>query len=235
MKAACAEGVSEVWLTSEDTGAYGRDLGTNIVELLVLLLKNLPKDTFLRVGMTNPPYILEHLEAFCHILNHPQVFTFLHLPIQSASNSVLERMNREYTLQDFSTIADALLTKVKDMCISTDIICGFPGETEEEHQESVRLLQKYRIPVVNISQFYARPGTVAARMKPCNTQDKKNRSREITSTFEGYKNMDAMKGRVERVVVSEREKDNKHNGDVLVGHTRNYSKVVIPFQEGLLG
>jgi len=61
MKRAFSEGVTEIWLTSEDTGAYGRDINTDIVQLLILLVENMPADKMLRVGMTNPPYILEHL------------------------------------------------------------------------------------------------------------------------------------------------------------------------------
>lgn len=234
MLKACEEGVSEIWLTSEDTGAYGRDIGTNIVELLVLLVKNLPKDKMLRVGMTNPPYILEHLDAMCEILNHPQVFSFLHIPVQAGSDTVLERMNREYTVEEFERVCDAILARVKDMSISTDIICGFPGETEEEFEGTMNLLKKYKFPAVNISQFYARPGTVANRMKQCNTKDKKNRSRAVTTLFESYKTLKGMEGRIERVSISERE-TNKHNGDCLIGHTKNYSKVVLPYKEGLLG
>lgn len=234
MLKACEEGVSEIWLTSEDTGAYGRDIGTNIVELLILLVKHLPKDKILRVGMTNPPYILEHLDAMCRIMAHPQVYTLLHIPVQAGNDAVLERMNREYSVADFEKVCDALLKNVPDMGISTDIICGFPGETEEEFEGTLKLLEKYKFPAVNISQFYPRPGTVAARMTQCNTQDKKNRSRRVTSLFEAYKNMNAMQGRTVRVWISERE-TNKHNGDCLIGHTKNYSKVILPFEEGLLG
>lgn len=234
MLKACDEGVTEIWLTSEDTGAYGRDIGTNIVELMVLLIKNLPLDKVLRVGMTNPPYILEHLDAMCKIMSHPQVFTILHIPVQAGSDSVLERMNREYTVAEFSKVCDALLANVPDMNISTDIICGFPGETDEEFEGTLSLMRKYKFPVVNISQFYPRPGTVAARMVQCNTKDKKNRSRAVTALFEGYKNMLMMKDRTERVYISERE-TNKHNGDCLIGHTKNYSKVILPYKDGLIG
>ena len=75
------EGVKEIWLTSEDTGAYGRDIGTNIAELLVLLVSNLPPGIRMRIGMTNPPYILEHMELICKVLNHPNVYSFLHIPV----------------------------------------------------------------------------------------------------------------------------------------------------------
>ena len=75
------EGVKEVWLTSEDSGAYGRDIGTNLPELLWSIVKVLGPDMMLRVGMTNPPYILEHLKEMGRVMNHPQVYSFLHIPV----------------------------------------------------------------------------------------------------------------------------------------------------------
>ena len=99
---AIKEGVMEIWLTSEDTGAYGRDINTDIPTLLKSLIKVLPNHAMLRVGMTNPPFILEHLAAMADILNHPRVYQFLHVPVQSGSNAVLDKMNREYTVEEFS-------------------------------------------------------------------------------------------------------------------------------------
>jgi threonylcarbamoyladenosine tRNA methylthiotransferase CDKAL1 len=106
-----AEGVVEIWLTSEDTGAYGRDIGTNIVELLWKLVAVIPEGCMLRIGMTNPPYILEHLEQMALILAHPRVYSFLHIPIQSASDAVLADMKREYCSDDFRRIIDYLRDK----------------------------------------------------------------------------------------------------------------------------
>lgn len=88
LRAVLAEGVVEIWLTSEDTGAYGRDLGTDLPTLLRALLAELPPNARLRLGMTNPPYILEHLDAMAALLQHPQMYAFLHVPVQSASDEV---------------------------------------------------------------------------------------------------------------------------------------------------
>ena len=81
VRQAIEEGVIEIWLTSEDTGAYGRDIGTSLPELLKKIIDVMPSPTMLRVGMTNPPYILEHLDAMADILNHPRVYSFLHVPV----------------------------------------------------------------------------------------------------------------------------------------------------------
>ncbi|XP_069549323.1 threonylcarbamoyladenosine tRNA methylthiotransferase isoform X2 [Brachyistius frenatus] len=159
------EGVCEIWLTSEDTGAYGRDIGTDLPTLLWRLVEEIPEGAMLRLGMTNPPYILEHLEAMANILNHPRVYAFLHVPVQSASDSVLMDMKREYCNDDFKRVVDFLQERVPGVTIATDIICGFPGETEEDFQETVDLVKCYRFPSLFINQFYPRPGTPAAKME----------------------------------------------------------------------
>lgn len=75
--------------------------------------------------MTNPPYMLEHLRTIAHFLNHPRVSAFIHIPVQAGHNNVLEKMNREYPVQDFTRICDYFLEHCPDVTIATDIICGF--------------------------------------------------------------------------------------------------------------
>ena len=89
------EGVVEIWLTSEDTGAYGIDIGVTLPDLLKELVQVIPEGCRLRLGMTNPPYILDHLEAIAKIMNSDRVYKFLHVPIQSGSDAVLSDMKRD--------------------------------------------------------------------------------------------------------------------------------------------
>jgi len=160
------EGVCEIWLTSEDTGAYGRDIGTSLPELLRKLVEVIPDGCMLRLGMTNPPYILEHLEAIAEILNHPRVYGFLHVPVQAASDAVLSDMKREYCLADFENVVDFLRERVPGISIATDIICGFPTETEDDFEETINLCTKYKFPSLFINQYFPRPGTPAALGSP---------------------------------------------------------------------
>ncbi|KAI9141445.1 hypothetical protein BKA69DRAFT_1073451 [Paraphysoderma sedebokerense] len=147
-----AEGVVEIWLTSEDTGTYGRDIGASLPDLLWKIVEIMPEGTMLRVGMTNPPYILEHLEEISKILAHPRVYAFLHVPVQAASNKVLDDMRRQYTLAEFKHVVDFLRDRVPGMTIATDVICGFPTESEEDFEETLQLVQEYKFPVLHISQ-----------------------------------------------------------------------------------
>lgn len=137
--------IREIWLSSEDTGAYGRDLGMRLPELLRRIIEVLPKSgkTRLRVGMSNPPFMLDSLEEIAECLNHPLVFSYLHIPVQSASNSVLLAMNREYTVEEFRECCDTLLELVPGLELATDIICGFPGETDEDHDQTMELVRDY--------------------------------------------------------------------------------------------
>ncbi|VVA94997.1 unnamed protein product [Arabis nemorensis] len=228
-----SQGVKEIWLSSEDTGAYGRDIGVNLPILLNAIVKELPSDqsTMLRIGMTNPPFILEHLKEIAAILRHPCVYTFLHVPVQSGSDSVLTAMNREYTLSDFRTVVDTLTELVPGMQIATDIICGFPGETDEDFSQTVELIKDYKLSQVHISQFYPRPGTPAAKMKKVQSKIVKQRSRELTCVFEAFAPYTGMEGKVERIWITEIATDGVH----LVGHTKGYIQVLISAPESMLG
>ncbi|KAL1214489.1 CDK5RAP1-like protein [Cardamine amara subsp. amara] len=228
-----SEGVKEIWLSSEDTGAYGRDIGVNLPILLNAIVKELPSDqsTMLRIGMTNPPFILEHLNEIAAVLRHPCVYTFLHVPVQSGSDSVLTAMNREYTASEFRTVVDTLTELVPGMQIATDIICGFPGETDEDFSQTVELIKDYKFPQVHISQFYPRPGTPAAKMKKVHSKIVKQRSRELTSVFEAFAPYTGMEGKEERIWITEVATDGIH----LVGHTKGYIQVLVTGPESMLG
>lgn len=129
--AACRDPlVREVWLSSEDTGAYGRDLGTDLPSLLTQLVAVLPPDgrTMLCIDMINPPYILQHLPSIAAMLRHPSVYAYLHVPVQSGSDAVLAAMKREYSMVQFQEVADKLAEVVPGLELAMDIIAGFPGK-----------------------------------------------------------------------------------------------------------
>uniref|UniRef100_A0A2K6H133 tRNA-t(6)A37 methylthiotransferase n=1 Tax=Propithecus coquereli TaxID=379532 RepID=A0A2K6H133_PROCO len=225
------EGVCEIWLTSEDTGAYGRDNGTNLPTLLWKLVEVIPEGAMLRLGMTNPPYILEHLEEMAKILNHPRVYAFLHIPVQSASDSVLMEMKREYCVADFKRVVDFLKEKVPGITIATDIICGFPGETDQDFQETVKLVEEYKFPSLFINQFYPRPGTPAAKMEQVPAQVKKQRTKDLSRVFHSYNPYDHKIGERQQVLVTEESFDSKF----YVAHNRFYEQVLVPKNSSFMG
>lgn len=121
----------EIWLTSEDTGTYGRDIGSSLPELLWAIIEKLRRGVRLRLGMTNPPYIREHLPEMVKVLNHPQVYKFLHIPVQAASDEVLENMKRKYTIAEFCEVRD-----MRSMSRSVLLVC-FPPCVFSSHSNCI--------------------------------------------------------------------------------------------------
>ncbi|KAM9310437.1 threonylcarbamoyladenosine tRNA methylthiotransferase isoform 1-T1 [Pholidichthys leucotaenia] len=225
------EGVCEIWLTSEDTGAYGKDIGTDLPTLLWQLVEEIPEGAMLRLGMTNPPYILEHLQEMAKILNHPRVYAFLHVPVQSASDSVLMDMKREYSVDDFRRVVDFLKERVPGVTIATDIICGFPGETDKDFKETIDLVKHYRFPSLFINQFYPRPGTPAAKMQQVPANVKKQRTKELSQVFHSYNPYDHKVGERQHVLVTEESFDAQY----YVAHNKYYEQVLVPKRTAFKG
>ena len=225
------EGCCEIWITSEDTGAYGRDIGSSLPELLWQIVEVIPENCMLRVGMTNPPYILEHLEEIAKVLQHPRVYSFLHVPVQSGSDSVLGDMKREYCRKDFEHVVDFLRKHVPNVTIATDIICGFPTETEADFEETITLCEKYKFPSLFINQFFPRPGTPAAKMQRIPANLVKKRTKRLTDLFNSYHPYAGREGEIYNVLVTEVSHDKLH----YVGHNKSYEQVLLPMRENLLG
>jgi len=230
-KQAFEEGVVELWLTSEDTGAWGRDLGLTLPDLLEKLVQVIPDGCRLRLGMTNPPYILDHLEQIGNIMKSDKVYKFLHVPIQAGSDSVLNDMKREYTSDDFCRVVNVLRQRVPSITFATDIICGFPTETTEDFNETLAICRKYKFPVLYINQYYPRPGTPAAKMKRVPTRDVKQRTKQLTDLFHSYEPYRKRIGQKYQVLVTELAYDKQH----YVGHNEFYEQVLVPKDESLMG
>eukprot|EP01068_Selenidium_serpulae_P016797 Selendium_serpulae@DN6323_c0_g1_i2.p1 len=229
---ALSEGVKQIWLTSEDTGAYGLDIGSDVVQLLEAVVARLPADVMLRLGMTNPPYIKKHIDRIAAIMKHPNVFEFIHIPVQSGSNDTLKHMYREYTVEEFNDLVEGLRSRVgPQMTVATDIICGFPTEKDEHHRETLALLERHRFAVVNISQFYPRPKTPAAAWPRVPTEIVKRRSTEVTRLFESYETFQFVKDTEKMVWFTEHAERSRHT----VGHTKEHVKILVEKDDALLG
>lgn len=165
IEAAVAEGVSQIWLTSQDCGAYGLDCGTNLPRLMRRIAR-IDGDFKVRVGMANPDLIKLYLSEFVEALAHEKFFQFAHIPVQSGSDEVLRDMKRLYTRDDFLRICDGLRTRIPDVTLATDVIAGYPTESDDCFNKTLELLRHTRVPVVNRSRFSPRVGTAAARLRP---------------------------------------------------------------------
>ena len=172
------EGCKEVWLTSTDNGCYGFDIGTDLPSL-VDAVSEIPEEFMLRVGMMNPMYMPRIRDDLIKAYNNDKVFKFIHIPVQCGSNKVLNDMKRGHTAETFRDIVNKIRSQFKDFTISTDIIVGFPTETEEDFQKTVDLLDEIKPDVVNLSKYSARPGTDAAELKQIDAVEVKRRSKMI--------------------------------------------------------
>ncbi len=156
-----ARGAREIKLTGQDTGAYGRDAGTSLARLLHAI-DAVEGDFRVRVGMADPLTVLPIVDELVEAYASEKVFKFLHLPVQSGDDGVLARMRREYTVADFEATVSAFRAAYPDLTLSTDVIVGFPGETEEAFEATMDLVRRVRPDIVNVTRFSARPGTPAA-------------------------------------------------------------------------
>jgi threonylcarbamoyladenosine tRNA methylthiotransferase CDKAL1 len=158
-----AAGAKEFWITSQDTACYGRDIGTNLATLLNAL-SDVEGDFRARVGMMAPNMAADILNDLVEAFKNEKIYKFVHLPVQSGDDNVLKHMQRFYTAGDFIKIVDAFRTAFPEIMLATDVICGFPGETRQAFENTLRLIGEVKPDIVNVSKFFARPRTAAAEM-----------------------------------------------------------------------
>ncbi len=224
VKEAVSQGFKEIQLTSQDTAAYGFDgRSYNLADLLNEISK-IEGEFRVRVGMMNPNNAIEILDELVDAFKSEKIFKFIHIPVQSGDNGVIERMNRNYTVEEFIEIVSAFRREFDDITLSTDIIVGFPGETDEEFTESCRLIEKVKPDIVNITRFSPRKGTPASKMKDMPDRIKKERSRILTELAMkiGEENNKNHTGKEYRVLVTKRGKK-----DTFLSRTDSYRPVIL--------
>ena len=216
-------GSKELLLTSQDNGAFGADSDTSL-ELLLNELSHLDGDFRLRVGMLNPMLVSGRSESMAKAWGDSRTYKFLHLPIQSGSQKILDSMVRDHSLEDFWEVVDTFRSYYPEMMIITDVITGFPGENEEDHQATVDLLKRLLPDLVNITRFSPRQGTPAAKLKRLNGNIVKDRSRELTSLRQdlGAKSFKRFVGRKTSVLSIE----NQRPGSTLC-RDENYRPIIV--------
>lgn len=169
-------GINKIYLTSQDNGAYGIDRGKpELVELLRKILK-IKKNFKLRIGMMNPEHTLKMADKLVEIYKDQRIMKLIHIPVQSGSDRVLMEMERKYNAGDFEIIVERFRAEIPGICVATDIICGYPTESEEDFKKSLELIKKVSPEVLNISKFASRPGTRASKLRQLKSEVIKERS-----------------------------------------------------------
>jgi threonylcarbamoyladenosine tRNA methylthiotransferase CDKAL1 len=218
-------GTKEIFLTAQDTACYGKDIGSGLPRLLRRMLE-FDGDYRIRIGMTNPDALDPVLDEILDCMEDRRVYRFLHIPLQSGSNRILRKMERRYTVARFMGIVNRARERFPDISISTDMITGFPGESEADHEKSAVLIRRLRADTVNITRFSSRPGTEAASMDGQVAGGiSKDRSADLTRikmTVEAEGNT-LMVGKTLRALVSEQGKQG-----TVIARTDNYRPVGVP-------
>jgi MiaB-like tRNA modifying enzyme len=227
-------GAREFWLTSQDTASYGREIRTNLAELLCAV-GSLKGDFRVRVGMMTPNLVTDIQEKLIGSFNDPRIFKFLHLPIQSGDDGILKAMRRFYTVTEFKAIVEGFREEFPDLTLATDIIVGYPGETEEAFNNTLELMKEIQPDVTNVSKFFARPKTPAWDIKE-GLVDKEEIKRRSAVTAELAKKLSAKRNKnwvdwSGEILVDEK---GKVEGS-WIGRNFAYKPIVVKSSDELLG
>ncbi|MEW5937939.1 MAG: tRNA (N(6)-L-threonylcarbamoyladenosine(37)-C(2))-methylthiotransferase [Candidatus Thermoplasmatota archaeon] len=217
------EGYREIDLASQDSALYGAEIGASLSDLIAAL-GAFEGGYMLRIGMMNPGTARPLLPQLLEIFQHPRVFRFLHLPIQSGSDAVLEMMGRGYTIAMAREVAETLRKAHPDLTLSTDVIVGFPGETEEDHRATMDALRALSPDIVNVTRFSPRPGTPAWHLKQLPGWVVKRRSRETTElrNILARRRNESCIGQVVECLVTEQGKIG-----TMIARTQGYKQVIL--------
>ena len=175
------QNIKQIYLTSQDCSTYNYN-NTHLGELVQKIV-DLEYEFFLRIGMLNPRFLKDHFSQLLQIFKYKKVYQFLHVPIQSGSDIILANMKRTYKISDIEGKLKTLRQNYPLFTLSTDIICGFPGETEDDFQQTIDLIKWLKPEILNISKFTPRPGTKAKNMKQVDSREIKERSIRLSMIF----------------------------------------------------
>ncbi len=189
IKVGLIDGRSEILLTSQDSASYHHTDDNGHVHHLGTLLSGINdrvKGNYrIRVGMMNPDTGMDVGEDLVRAFEDPHIFRFFHIPLQSGSDEVLGSMNRKYSFEQYLDFIEGLRRHFPRLTLSTDIIVGFPGESEGQFQKSVEAVKLLKPDILNITRFSSREGTAASRMKGhLPGWMVKERSREMTAVHQ---------------------------------------------------
>jgi MiaB-like tRNA modifying enzyme len=221
---ALKQGCKEIQLTAQDTASYGLNTKTDLGELLTNIC-TINGEYRIRVGMMNPFTLSTNIDSIIKGYNNPHIYKFLHLPTQSGNNEILKMMNRKYTTDDFFNMVKQFREHYPNLTLSTDIIVGFPTETDEQFQHTINLLKQVKPDITNITRFSARPFTTAKTMKGrIKTEIVKNRSKKLTQLGSRLteKNNQKHVGKKYNVLITEKGKNN-----TFIGRSENYKPVIL--------
>lgn len=223
-KDAVEHGCKELQVTAQDTACFGMDTGESFADLLNKL-GAIEGDFRIRVGMMNPQSIKNQLhEVIGAFKNNDKIFNFVHLPIQSGSPKVLKEMNRKHTLDEYKYILNEFRKEIPQMSLATDIIVGYPTETEEDFNQTLELLKEIKPDIVHISKYMHRPGAKSNHLKEIDHNIMKNRSHRVNQvkTEVMLEKNKEYENTIQNVLIT-----SKGSSGGYVGYTDSYKNVIV--------
>jgi threonylcarbamoyladenosine tRNA methylthiotransferase MtaB len=217
------QGIQEIVLTGVHVGGYGSDINSTLYQLVETLLNatDIPRIRFASVEPWDLP------ETFFALFESKRLMPHIHLPLQSGTDSVLRRMSRRCKVADFAKLISQARTSIPDFNVTTDIIVGFPGETDEEWQQSLETVEAIGFGHIHIFSFSPREGTKAAGLaNPVAEAIKKQRSNQLHILAAQLK-QDFHQQQLNKdvAVLWEAQKINDAGDLVYAGYTPNFCKV----------
>ena len=226
------EGYLEVTLLGQNVNAYGKDLDINYT--MADLLEDVAKTNIPRVRfITSHPWDFTH-EMIDIIAKYPNIMPYIHLPLQSGSNEILKKMGRKYTKEEYKKLFYEIKEKIPNCSITTDIIVGFPGETDKDFQETIDLVNELKYDLAYTFIYSPREGTPASIMKDDIPEEtKKERLSTLNELINKYANLNNQKYKdkiVEVLIEGKSEKEDK-----LMGYTDTMKLVNISADKKYIG
>lgn len=185
-------GAKIIHITSQDNASYGLDSREQKLPELLNKILELKGNFQIKIGMMNPNNVLPILNNLIEIYKHKKIQPFLHLPLQSGSDKILKSMNRNYKVKDFLFIINNFKKEIPNLILWTDIIAGFPGETEEDFEKTLKIIKEIKPSFVNISRFWKLKGTPAEKMKQIPVEEIKSRTKKLINLCRDMKIKDKL-------------------------------------------
>ena len=227
------QGYLEITLLGQNVNAYGKDL--NLGYDFATLLENVAK-----IGIPRIRFVTSHPWNFTDrmvdvIAKYDNIMPYVHLPIQSGSDEILKRMNRKYTIEEYKLLFDQIKKKVKNVAVTTDIIVGFPNETDEDFQKTLDIVNYCKFDGAYTFIFSPREGTAAARMEDKITmqvkEERLQKLNELVNKYSLESNKKLLGKTVEVLVIDKSEKDDSK----VYGYTDTMKLVNINGDKNLIG
>ncbi|MDD3048616.1 MAG: tRNA (N6-isopentenyl adenosine(37)-C2)-methylthiotransferase MiaB [Bacilli bacterium] len=218
------EGYLEITLLGQNVNAYGKDF-TDIDYKMEDLLNDVSKTNIKRINfMTSHPW--DFTDKMIEVMkNNSNIMRYLHLPVQSGSNKILKLMGRRYTKENYLTLFNKIKKAIPDIAITTDIIVGFPGETEEDFKETIDIVNACKFDIAYTFIYSPRVGTPAAKMFDNISLDIKNKRLAVLNNLINNYSFETNKSYINKILPILIEGYSDKDKNTLMGYT-NTSKLV---------